>query len=324
MMILALSTTIIPIGCATNGSYGNQDFQNINPPEKAESRLGAAVFIYNKCPVKEGSATDMTGGLLKTKPDATRGSIPETRRPALMTPIVSAAIPLVANFAVNTIGKALDEREKGLTGEFGASGIGKGTDGNATGCLIVARGHFGPKSTKSVKNTDEGKEEGLSKALLEKLHLAAHPAFYLEAEIDKQKDNIELKPVYLSYAASSARNRGSGGKNVSLVIAMSKAAGNKNSKPEEDKPFAVFRHNLGQLKIGKFYEEEMLIGASYTQSSKDFSEETEKFNIIASVTESENPSIALEALIGAYDAKKGDIEKAITDAIKEGMGKNGK
>nr|VFK67289.1 MAG: hypothetical protein BECKUNK1418G_GA0071005_11346 [Candidatus Kentron sp. UNK]VFK72623.1 MAG: hypothetical protein BECKUNK1418H_GA0071006_11266 [Candidatus Kentron sp. UNK] len=311
-MILALSVTI-PIGCTT---YDHRDFKNIDPPKKAESRLGAAVLIYNKCPM----ATDSSVSDIKTGLQAQNGQIHTLAGGA---GVAAAVAPLAANFAVTLVGKALAERKAGLAGEFSAGGIGEDITGKATGCLIVARGHFGDRFAKAGK---------FSKELLEKLSLAAHPVFYLEAEVDKTGDNIELKPVYLSYAASSARNSGSGWKNVSLAIAMSKAAVDKDARSKgekadskEDKPFAVFRHNIGRLEIGKVYKgEKMLSGTSYVQGSANFSKQKEKFNITAQITESEDASIALEALIEAFGAKKGGIETLITDTIKEGIENGGK
>lgn len=155
--------------------------------------------------------------------------------------------------------------------------------------------------------------------------LTEYPAFYMELSVNdkKSKDNdkkaLELEPVYLSYAASSAKTLGSARKHVSVVIAMSDAAPKVSGELEEEKAFAVFRHDFGRLDIGKSYNVDTLKGTTASQPpSEKFNQEV--FNISALVTESEGPSIARQALIDAFNNKKGDLQSALEQAIKNAFG----
>ena len=315
VMILALSVVTL-VGCAT---YDHRDLKGLGSDvTEAESRLGSAVFVYEECPIKDKAETSIRDGL---KSAETQESVKiEIGEIGLeMATILPAVLPAIAavgsEFAIKAISKGLEERKKGLMGEFIANGVTNGDSGDATGCLVVTRGLFGAPP-------NEGKGQ-FSKEWLKKLGLADHPAFYWEAEIKKEGDTITLKPVYLNYAASSARNCGSGEKNVSVLVAMSrtKSAPIKDGEIQEDKTFAVFPHNLGRLKIGKYYKDEtkdeengIFTGTSYSQTSEEFSKR-EPFNITVKVTESEDPSIALEALTEAFTAKKSDLQKVLKDLV---------
>ena len=103
------------------------------------------------------------------------------------------------------------------------------------------------------------------------------------------------------------------------MVVMSKAATTKDGQLQEDTAPAVLLHNLGRLEIGKFYEgEAILSGTSSSQEIKSFPEAP--FNISVLVSESEDASIALQALTEAFNANKGDVETALKDLIKDAIG----
>jgi len=92
---------------------------------------------------------------------------------------------------------------------------------------------------------------------------------------------------------------------------------------DDKSSFAIFRFNLGKLKAGSYYEDNtgtsVLRGTASSQLfAADFSNAS--INAAALVTDSEEPSIALQALVSTFDAKKGDLQKAIDDAIKKALG----
>ena len=65
---------------------------------------------------------------------------------------------------------------------------------------------------------------GLTPDVLRNLNLADYPAVYLESTIGVRGDVYVFSPNYLSYAASSARTRGSGKKHVSVALGFSTMA----------------------------------------------------------------------------------------------------
>lgn len=128
-----------------------------------------------------------------------------------------------------------------------------------------------------------------------------------------------LQPSYLSYAASNARNAGSGRKYVTLALALSQMTPAKADELSEDKSFAVFRMDLGRLEIGKRYEEKLLAGTASSVGFSQQSYENEAYNITALITETENPGVAFQVLSETFATKKGDLEKALEETIKKAV-----
>jgi hypothetical protein len=184
--------------------------------------------------------------------------------------------------------------------------------------VVVARGLFGAPNP----SPDSGDGKLTTAAELEKLSLADYPAFYLEAEAKLEGTSLLLQPRYVRYAQSSARREGSGMKHVGVVIALTEAVLKPDAELADDKAIALYRFDLGRLEIGRSYEHEekkpLLTGTAAQQTVPLPNGEAGRvpFNLLAIVTETEQPGLLLEALSTAYGSKKGDLEKALTEVIK--------
>ncbi|MEM7238065.1 MAG: hypothetical protein AAF501_09610 [Pseudomonadota bacterium] len=163
----------------------------------------------------------------------------------------------------------------------------------------------------------------LTRQHLATLRLTDYPAFYLQAETAvHQPDDLEdgttpkprrvLTPTYIHYAESGARVRGSGFKTVTVALAMGTAKPSNAGTNEDltkDAP-EVHRFNLGRLKIGQHYD-----GGTDLASASTFAAGARFTNMAALVTEAEEPSVALKALSEAFESNKGDLGKALKDAL---------
>ncbi|WP_089729940.1 hypothetical protein [Candidatus Thiosymbion oneisti] len=194
---------------------------------------------------------------------------------------------------------------------------------NAAGCLIVARGLIG-EPTASIAAKDGRLDEGH----LAMLRLADYPAFYLESRLERSQKSqtaITLTPIYLSYAASSARSRGSGKKYVSVTIAFSKAALKKGDNlaatVTEENTFARAHHDFGRLETGKHYTTETLIGTkSDAQVNNSDAKQIQDFSITVLVTESEKESVALRAIQSAFSSNKDTLKSEFEKVFKQALG----
>jgi hypothetical protein len=163
---------------------------------------------------------------------------------------------------------------------------------------------------------------------MEEFGFADHPAFYLELRM-KPSDGrtaVTLTPQYFEYAATSAKYSGSGQKSISLVIQIAADQPTKPGDIANSTTTMVFRHNLGRLEIGRVYSAatttKLFNGTAAWQKIPD-SIANSGSNITALVTESEDPSVAFTALVDAFQSKKGDLQTAIEQAIKNALGGSG-
>jgi hypothetical protein len=126
--------------------------------EPAQTRRGAAAYLFKQCPVN-----------------------PSTPAEAIPVLALGALAPLLASFAVNVGQNLLKSMEEGLTGQFtaGTASVSLYEDGGTLsfGCIVVVRGLFGAPAPSA--DSGDGK---LTPTHLSKLSLADYPAFYMEAE----------------------------------------------------------------------------------------------------------------------------------------------
>jgi hypothetical protein len=224
--------------------------------------------------------------------------------------------PLALNSAVGVLQNAITQYRDGLTGQFVATGVDpQGSILSSGGCLIVIRGPFGERDTAAPQPPGS-----LAPSELDRLGLAGQPAFYMELSVKRTDANVVLQPVYVDYASTAARSIGSGRKHVSAVVAFTATPPDESPAPEEAVVF--FRHNLGALEIGKQYKDPT--GTNLLQGTSAANVVPQDLmsapNIVALVTESEEPSIALKALVEAFDSNKDALQKIIEEAIKNTLG----
>ncbi len=204
------------------------------------------------------------------------------------------------DFALNLIGSSLDAAIKGRNGAFVATGVMGAPEkvvggAHTSNCLVIYRGVRG-----DVRDNRIG--TGLPRNLLAALGLAEQPGFYLELRETHPGNNRILSVNHLQYAETSANARGSGMKSVSVVIGLAAA-----SIVAKDVATAqeVYRLNLGRLRIGHIYGTEL--GVSATSGAA----EAGVHNIVVQVTEADQPSLALQALLDAFKSNRTNIANAI-------------
>ena len=107
-----------------------------------------------------------------------------------------------------------------------------------------------------------------------------------------------------------------------MVLVFSDASQKKADEINEDKAFAIFRHDFGRLEIGKRYEGPLLNGTASSAVLATEAQDKTGFNISALISESESPGIALQVLSETFASKKGDLQKALEDTIKKAIGES--
>jgi hypothetical protein len=267
------------------------------------TRQGTAAYLFENCPVNP------------------------TRRTEFAFPLVAvgaALAPLIANLAVTVGENLLNAEKEGLSGQFVAGTASEGVyteEGKLSfGCLIIIRGLFGAPNPSGISGDEEW-----TTTHLDRLSLADYPAFYLEAEVKLVGTSLMLQPRYIRYAQSSALREGSGMKHVGVVVALTEAVLASDAEPTDEKAIALYRFNLGRLEIGKSCKhsdtEPLLTGTAAQQMvpSAGGQQGRVSFNVLAIVTETEQPGLLLDALSTAYGSKKGDLEKALTDIITDAL-----
>lgn len=279
----------------------SRDFRGLQLAEAPGTRIASSVRLINGCPTQYPDF----------RPGGTRVA------PALAAPLIGLGV----DFALNAVEAGIKDLQEGRNGQFLALGSATGweqvvPEANPNrGCVIIYRGVTRGEPGGEVSATAPETSGKLTKAMLQALQLEDYPAFYLEAEVytlpSGEGSSLVLKPVYIHYAASAAKYVGSGRKTVTVALAMGRAQPATAGTDEgvtKDAP-QVYRFNLGRLKIGEFYA-----GGTDLQSASPRTEVIGT-NMAALVTESEDPSIALGALATAFSDKKGDIAKAVNDAV---------
>lgn len=214
-----------------------------------------------------------------------------------VAPILGVVASIAAKALVGWAGDRLEARKEGLTGQFVASGvITPPTAGSA--CLRLYRGPIG----------QTGVPEGAD----------ADPvaAFLFEADVTIDGNKVwVVEPKHVVYRASSAR-QATKTKHVSVVIALTETAPADPTKPDEGRPVAVFRHDLGALKLRASYSGKTLAGTAASAAVS----QTQPLNVTALVTESAEAGPVLTALIGAFNDNKDKLTEALTDIVEGAVG----
>lgn len=270
LLITTLSAVLGLFGCV---GLDNRSFTGLKTTP-TEVRLGSVLrLVRDTCPSEDQKSANLLGG-------------------SELLPVFAS---FGAQFAVDAISEAIKEYREGLTGFFTASSQyekavldNKKTGLADPGCLVIARGLIGT-STNATSPKD-----AFDPTTVNDLHLADYPAFYLEAKISGYPSNLSLKPYYLTYAASSARSRGSGKKYVSVAVAVSgstpKTGSDSTKIVTKDNSFAVTFLDFGRIEIGKHYDVTTLKGIDAQAAMKKA--DLDKVNLVsvtAVVTESEEP-----------------------------------
>lgn len=315
--LVVLLLTVIMTGCA---SYDTRSYEGLTT-DPAKSRLGTVAFIIpsenlpgsadgKKC-FSEFTHTEVHKILYPPKEDA-KPLVPAVAA----APLIAAGISFAATYLVDSVNAAIEEYKKGLSGSFGAAGISNRKIQDIA-CIAIGRGLL----TKPVKESPN---------FYLQLGFKDNPAFYLELAVEsklvkniegKESGSVTLTPVYLSYAQSIAREKGSEKKHVGVAIAFSDTAQKKPEEIEEAKAFAVFRHDLGRLEIKKHYDKDLLKGTGASASLTEEAYQKGAFNITAVISDSEDPGLAFEVLSTTFTNQKSNLKKALEEAITNAINK---
>lgn len=287
----------------TSCGYDRRSFTELSVDPVEKDQVVAAVRYLSACP------TDFPTSIAQiTPPEAQSVDPNDTIGPRIAIPTVAVA----ADAAVELIGIGLKRASERLNGTFLATGVHLGgeeraKDANGTslsvddGCVVVYQGVAG----ETVRDTAG---DGLSKQVLSALKLSGQPAFYLELKSKTSTpQNRVLAVNHIQYAATSALRTGSGRKTVTVALGFG-GTGKTANDPEEGKE--IYLINLGQLEVGSTY------GGTLGQTVAAPRKAGEYFNMVAKVTESEDPSVALVALTTAFDKNKDDLAAALAEALK--------
>jgi len=242
--------------------------------------------------------------------------------------LLGAGISLVADFTFKYIDKKIEGYKKGLNSQTffsgnKASGFKEVFSTNGDQCVTLVVGKFGQPTSKF--KGDNGSLNASS--LKANFKLADFPSLLIELKAKSEGNTISLEPNYIFYNEQLSKSKGKGTKSTSLVIAIS----SKTISGEEDlgkskTPLAIFRHNIGKLKIGSEYNENtnpgILKGTGSAVTLKQLTELDASPNIYAVFTESEEPSVAISALLEAYSGDKTDIQKSLEDIVTKAVEKN--
>lgn len=340
--LVVLLMIVIMTGC---GSYDTRSYEGLKKTEPAVSRLGAVVYLIHKGALPSGEKSGGKKCFSEFDPNEVREILHPPEKgaenfvPALVAvPLIAAGVAFAATFVVDSINTAIEEYKKGLSGSFVAAGISK-IELSKVVCIAIGRGLL----TKPVKDSTN---------LYHQLGFKDNPAFYLELKVDestgdkptektqtasspavpqgdanpgttgkKETRSVTLTPFYLSYADSAAKTAGSGKKHVGVAIAFSDTAQKKPEEIDEEKAFAVFRHDLGRLEIGMSYDKDLLKGTGASASLTEEAYLKNTFNLSAIISDGEDPGIALEVLSKTFTDKKADLKKALEEAITNAINK---
>ncbi|MEP5758702.1 MAG: hypothetical protein ABJ327_05185 [Litoreibacter sp.] len=293
---------ICAVGLAlTACTTDRREFVGLSVTSENETRAIAVVRHLSVCP------TETTGPILEITPaslqNPTAGGF--NKRSA----IGSAAIAIGVDFAIETASIGLARANANRNGSFLATGahIGgpeqviqsNGTKSAGNGCIVVYHGPSGPMSETPIG-------EGLRTDIVGSLGLSDQPAFYLELKSSVHNGARVLHLNNLQYAATSALSRGSGHKTVTVALGFGAP---KKSSNDPLTGVEVYLFNLGQLKIGSTY----LANPSQVAVSAETANGT--YNMVAKVSESQDPSVALDALATAFDSNKSALAGALKEAL---------
>ncbi|MEA3035110.1 MAG: hypothetical protein QOH04_869 [Sphingomonadales bacterium] len=247
---------------------------------------------------REATGITLTSGTCGSRDE--RGFIPA----AILIPLAGMAV----DFAMKLVGDELKRLKEGRSAVWFAS---TGTDAfpkdeKGTFCLTLYRGVI-------EKDEERGQK------------LLDWPVFFMQADVAQGSMTgdaavIKVTPILLQYADTSAPVRGTGKKDVSVVLAFSpetlQPAPGQATVPETKAAPAVVRLDFGRLQVGRTYGPALLTGVNGAAKMSKGTNPT----ITAVVSESENPSAALEALSSAFEKDKDSLGEALKKLILEALG----
>jgi hypothetical protein len=216
-------------------------------------------------------------------------------------------------------------------------------EASQTSCVRIVRGYFGSprESTKNLNNL-----KSITTTDISDMYLSFFPDFYAEIEVEskwiyigsefkmkkvgslvlpswnwsKSNGHMIVRPVFLSYADTSAKRAGTGWKNISIAISISEGVIDAANSSEKQ---IVIPLSIGRREIGKSYIQnvaEQFAGLEVSSQIPDFikknmvNEKKEaSYNVQMSVIEADTPSVAERAMLLAF---KGNSE-AISGALKQ-------
>lgn len=301
----ALCAAAMTAGCG--GELDDRSFEGLAlDPELANARrLGSAVRVRpapDGCVVAAQMTADDRFAIRSLEP---------------LVPVLAAT---AVDFGLGVVQRRLDEREAGLTGGFVARGALPDLVAGETYCLVLHHGLMGAWREGAVASGRLADEE----PNLAELGLADMPAFYMESLLTvKARDEVTeltLQPVYVAYAETSARERGSGRKAVSVAIALH---GDEppTADAAADGALGVFRLDLGRLPIGvEIDATEDGAGLAGTGSRVVVDAPRPPSNIAAVVVEAETPGAAFAAMKAAFEDNTDDLAAALAEIISEALG----
>ncbi len=286
-------TSLLTAGChhspRSTGKELNHQYQVV----KASSRSGSVI-----------------AGIDQSCSDFVEGKAVVTRSLSMAT-VLTPLIAFGADFAVKYIGKKIEERKADLSGQFLSTG--KLNSLGSDRCVVVVRGNLQEpikaKLGEHIKNAPYSNHE---EKWLKDNGWLIYPEFYLLMQPNVEDDIASLMPYKLNYGNTSAKRAGKNKKNVSLALAMSFDSLLSEEEIGATDAKITFRHNFGELEIGHSYDKHQLTGtAAYSKLNTTDG----PFLATGLVTESEEPSIALQAMSEAFESKKGDLQKSLESIL---------
>lgn len=295
-IIVTIGTGLL-VGCGE----GQKQQTGLTVKDATHHKL-SGVRHLSSCPSAAPSGVD---SIEYVKPkDAVLGNDNLTRK-FQSTKIGATLVSVAVDTLTNAISASLAEAEGNLNGQFIASGVSRGgpelvsgkgiRTHDSTSCFVIVRGVSGALG-------NDVSLDGLPKNTLKALGLSDQPAFYAEFEDTIQGNQRVVTLRHIHYAQTSAKWNGNGEKAVTigLNLAVSKVDGDDEIRANE-----IYLFDVGRLEIGTKYN----LAFPISQSSAKTAEGV--YNIVAVISESEKPSVALKSLAKAFEANKEDLESAL-------------
>lgn len=242
---------------------------------------------------------------------------------------IAAAVPIAADLVAGAVGSYLKARQDALAGNHYGTTSGEFYSNQglpAVGCLVVARGDFGPLSS-TVGTQQRG---ALKAASLSDAGLANFPDFYFEMKVSFERYSgetatMKLTPNLLQFAKTAAGRTANDAKNINLVLMMAQGPIDPKS-PDKSKAFAIVPMQFEKVKIGTEIPPSLMMGRSTnvpvagTAIAKSTAKNRGSFNLLVLVEETEKPSGFEELVVATYTGHQKDISAQIVAILKEALG----
>ena len=243
----------------------------------------------------------------------------------------AAVVGLVADTVTKWIAAELKDRQDGLTATY----IGRGT-GAAPGCLVVVRGLHGDPGDDVV----ESPKTILKKGMLKQFKLADYPDLYFEASVDaivalniqklrerapspkKEGQNAEetvsyaVTPKLLYFRNTAAKYTENDRKSLLMSVHMSAAQASAAKAGESDNPTLTFAFDnvpIG-VEISPIPSQSAILVLPKAMKGQEL-------NLLAQITETEDPSLFAKAFAESFDENKADISKALEEILTRAFSK---